>query len=321
MSISLARKFFAALAALVASTALVAISPASASSGPTVTITNAGDLIILGTTAEDDVSMSVLGDDLYVSAWSGDSETSRIFDVGELRRDVVINLRGGGGSVVLYQLDIPRDLKINMGLGDNYIHYDQLEVGRNTNVIAGAGPAEVRVFSSTVLGRANFSTGNDDTKFEFRDNRWGGNFGFRVSNRGQFSGSIDGDVFARPARISGGGSADSLKIYGVGEMFESNITVDLRGGDDLLDVDGIVRFARATFRTGSGNDEINIYDAAMTGPYRIDMGAGDDIAFLSSLFAEGRGTVNGGAGSDLLGVVNFHGTPLRVRGVEGGYGY
>jgi hypothetical protein len=52
------------------------------------------------------------------------------------------------------------------------------------------------------------------------------------------------------------------------------------------------------------------------------MGAGNDTVFMEDVTSASRATVNGGSGGDdLLGVVRPVGQPLRVIGVEGGYGY
>ncbi len=317
---SAVKKFVAVLAAALASTVLVAVAPTSATAN--IRLTNAGDLIITGTSGSDHARIIALGDSIEVELRSGSQVVNRYLDRVELRRDVVVNLRGGGGSVAVVKLDVPRDLKINMGSGQNQVVYEHVEVGRNTNVIDGSGEAHVTAVGSTVFGLATFSTGAGISHFNLRDNDWGGNFNLRIAASGRFVAEIDNDVFLRPARLTGGNNSDSLRIRGTGTEFKSTTTMDLRGGDDLLDIDGIVRFARTTFRTGSGADQVNIYDAIMNGNYTIDMGSGDDIGTLQSLMSHGQGTVNGGAGTgDLLGAVNLHGKTLRVRGVEGGYGY
>jgi hypothetical protein len=123
-------------------------------------------------------------------------------------------------------------------------------------------------------------------------------------------------------RITGGNAEDTLMVRGTDTYFKLATTIDLRGGSDDLDIEDRVEFGRATLRTGSGNDTVHISGATMGTTYLIDMGSGDDIGAMTSVRSQGRATFNGGSGnSDLLAVILPEGTPLTVRGVEGGYGF
>jgi hypothetical protein len=314
-----ARKLAAMLVAVVAATTVVAVGPASATA--TISITAAGDLVINGTSARDNVLILDEGDRITIEARSGSSLLTRRISTEELRRDVVVNLLGGGGYVGVIQVDVPRDLRINMGSGWNQVVHEGVEVGRNVTVIDGNGEIDISISQTTVLGRANFSTGAGHTFYEFQDNYWAGNFTFRIANSGRIVGEFRDDQFKRPFRLTGGNDEDRIYVAGFDTQFQTT-SIDLRGGSDKIDIDDAASFGRATIRTGSGNDTIQMSGATMRTTYLIDMGSGDDIGFMSGVRSQGRATVNGGAGNaDLLGVEYPYGGPITVRGVEGGYGY
>lgn len=313
------KKLLALLAAAVASTMLVAVGPASAAIG--VTVSNAGDLVITGTADRDHVLILADGDTIDVELRSGSSQVNSTFTRQDLRRDLIINLGAGGGYIGVIELDVPRDLKITTGPGVNQIVYEGVHVGRNTKVVDGDGEIDVSLSQTTVLGRSDFSMGTGHNYFEFHQNYFAGNFTYRVAPTGRMAGSISSSIHLKPFRLTGGNGDDFLSIRGDDSEFGTT-TIDLRGGTDNLRIRDAMRFGRAVIRGGSGNDLIDVQQAVMETTYTIDMGSGDDITTMQSVRSQGRAIINGGAGrGDLLGVVSSSGTPLQVRDVEGGYGY
>ncbi len=309
------------LTAFIASTMVMPATPASAAQSASATFNGAGDLIVNGTTGYEEVHVFTDETDIVVQLYSnGSLEISR-FTETQLRRDVIINLRGGSGLAELTQIDIPRNLRVSAGAGENIVDVRRSEVGGNLTLIDTNGSAEIGLDGNTIEGRTSISTGAGLTRLRSEDNYWGRNFTIRTASSGWISANVTNDAYKGPFRLTAGNSSDEIDFDGSDLEFKAAL-IDLRGGADELNLDRAMFGGRTTIRGGSGNDYIGLSNSTMTSIYTIDMGAGNDTVFMEDVTSASRATVNGGSGGDdLLGVVRPVGQPLRVIGVEGGYGY
>ncbi len=311
----------AILIAMIASTILMPTAPVSAATA-NLTVNAAGDLVINGTTGYEEVQIFHVGPEIVVQLFSNGHSRISKFSPEQIRRDVVINLRGGGGLVELTQLDIPRHLRLAAGSGDNEVDIVRSNVGGNVTVIDTGGELDMAVGDSTINGRTTVSAGAGLTTFRSENNHWRRNFTLRTAASGSMLGTVVNDVYDGPVRVTAGNSVDDLRFDGGDLEFNATIFIDLRGAADKLHFDGVAALGRTTIRGGSGDDNISIFNTTFASAYLVDMGQGNDTGFMQDVHSFGPPTINGGSGTDdLLGVVRPFGQTLRVIAVEGGYGY
>ena len=101
----------------------------------------------------------------------------------------------------------------------------------------------------------------------------------------------------------------------------TNISVDLKGGDDVLDVNVNAAFTanNVKINTGSGNDDVYLqaFDTlTVNGSITVDSGAGQDdvlvYAFGGRIDVKGSVSVDTGAGDDNVGFVDNVKTPFPI---------
>jgi hypothetical protein len=207
--------------------------------------------------------------------------------VGSALSTNVSTILGGGGN----------DLIRLQGAGTNHIDAnfngnagnDQISASGGAftrGLVAGGGGTDT--INLETLGVTNLLTVNGG----------GGNDSIFLSAAGATNLSgirIDGDT-TQESEFFGN---DSVSVQG------ANMTasyVQLAGGNDIFQQDGVALGTTTTIEGGAGNDSIHIGLVAANSNVLLAAGAGIDTIIVSGGFAAGFGTIQGGGGADIINV-------------------
>ncbi len=276
----------------------------------TANISSAGDLIVNGDNAGNEISVEIAADGTVSIV--GDAGTT--VDAGnlaseKLRRGMRINLRGGDDVLTIsgVDADLPiRDMRLNSGSGHDQVLIDQLRgIERDMNINAGSGDDFVTVEYSGV-GRNLTVAGSSGTN-EIRVNETEVGTLERAALKISTS-SGDDRVFL-----------DDSSVYG-------DVNVRTGGGNDRIDMRAMLASegGKLSVLSGSGNDEVYLTDSGSYTPLGSDKygsvslntSSGDDV--VQVLRMEGKElAVNTGSGGDQLTITNSQLDMLDVKAGSG----
>lgn len=83
-----------------------------------------------------------------------------------------------------------------------------------------------------------------------------------------------------------------------------DLKVDLRGGDDVVQIDDVVVLGRVTIRTGSGHDVLAAPGLSVRQDLRVSTGRGSDTLLWGSLSVDGHLRIRAGSGNDQVGLID-----------------
>ncbi len=252
----------------------------------TAVINNAGDLVVNGDNADNDVLISI--DDVGNVEVEGRVGSGTTVDDSGLAgkvvsRNVIVNMRGGDDGVYIdgtgttFDVDAPVDnMRISTGSGDD------IAVVGTSNGISVRGDI-----------RMNLGTGDDHGAVKYS------NVGFVDDGDTLFDGSVT---------ITGGAGNDSSSLY---YSIAGDFNVNLGAGNDLALVEATAAEGAMRLSVGSGDNTVDVIDSMAAG-LRITSGGGIDAInieefdakYASVDIATGNGadevTITGGLDVDTL---------------------
>lgn len=83
-----------------------------------------------------------------------------------------------------------------------------------------------------------------------------------------------------------------------------DLIINMRGGDDFVEIDDIAIVRNTRLNMGSGNDTVGMFDTGTRGNLRVSLGTGDDLVGFSRTTQENNVRINGGAGVDTVGIAH-----------------
>jgi hypothetical protein len=271
-----------------------------------VSVTAAGDLLVQGDTAGNDIA-------IFQSVTQGQADPGRFF-VGGLNgttingsasgsyfegvnHDMVINLGEGSDHVNLgdgvsdFHFNVPNDLRINMGSGNNGVAINGITVRDDATITAGSGLDTVDVHGA----RIGVAGGVDGGLNDFTISTGNGTDVVRMRN-----------FFARHnLNINAGGLTDlgrDLVDLAIGDV-GNDINISTGGGRDRVLTD-TVGANHLNVNTGADIDTVGIRN---TNPVQlnVNLGAGSDTLGISDTFGD-RAQYLGGDGVDRVLEHNVH---------------
>lgn len=109
------------------------------------------------------------------------------------------------------------------------------------------------------------------------------------------------DTTGAPTTING--SAAALVIAGTtGGVVGGNLRLNMGGGNDFVEVDGLQISGNFTFSPGGGHDSLGLYHSEVIGLTQMNTGGGNDFVALVDTILHGAWTANFGGGQDFLGL-------------------
>ena len=216
-----------------------------------------------------------------------------------------------GGSVIIIG-DKANDGFLNtstMTVGGNFVFTGSgganrfqtigLNVGGSVSITGEGGSDSVSIDGSTIHQNLTVTLGNDD---------FGG--APLLITQGLSMGQIAPNSIGGNLMITGGAQADPVTINNI--RIGKNLTIKTLGGDDVVDLTGIVTNGSATIDLGADNNELNFNSGQVGGEWAVNGGNGADSIRL----AQGDLTVSGGMGltlGDGLNVVTgLSGAAIKV---------
>jgi hypothetical protein len=323
---NLPRRLAASLALLLSVLAAVDAGPAAAAPNPVVVKAN-GDVVITGDNGGQNVEIREHDDGRHRILYrSGGFEA--LYYVDGVERDLIIKLKGGDDELLLdleNRLEVGRDVVIDLGSGTNRLEATVgFSIGRNLRLIDGSGSATIDLRNSDIAGSTTISLGTGMHTGELVNLDFGGTFKLTTGSAGQIDLSMEANDYNGSVTIRTGNRSDALRLAGVASVnaplvFDGRTAVvDLRGGNDRLDVEGLIRFnSRTTIRLGSGHDRLTMFDAEVRNVFSLRADGGNDLVNVSASRFDNRVALIGGGGQDqLAGEGNTFQIPPRVTSFE-----
>lgn len=290
-----AGRILTALLVTVTTLAAIGTSPSAAATGATAKITPRGDLVITGTADTDEIRVL---DEGIIEVYDGSTQIGE-WAIEDFKRDLIINLGNGNDLVMLDGVHVHRDFKVNMGNDNDQFLIEDMSVDRHFRYSQGRGQSRFLVERSTFEGTTTIRTGTGLDSMQTQRNVWKGNFSVTSSPAGQIGLVAADDDYHRNYRFRGSNHSDELRLLN-DSNFHGTVNIDLRNGDDELDVGtGVHVYGRITARLGSGHDTANLYYATFRHLVNYDLGSGDDFIALLDITVNRRSLFNGGSGDDI----------------------
>ncbi len=308
----LAGRIITALLITVATLATIGTAPSAAMSGATARMTAAGDLIITGTAANDEIRVL---DEGIIEVYDGSTQIGQWPDE-DFKRDLIINLGNGADQIVLDEVHVHRDFRVNNGNGNDIFSGEQLIVDRNFRYSQGNGKHFFGMERSVVNGATTINLGTGGDKVETNLNDWKGNFSIASSPAGLLNLTADNDDYDRTYRLRGSNNDDRVRFLN-DSNFDGTTTIDLRSGDDQLTIGiGVHFYSRITARLGAGHDETSVKSATFRHLVNFDLGSGNDWIGLDNASFARRSVFNGGSGSDASTYIGTVSPLVVFRNIE-----
>ncbi len=126
-----------------------------------------------------------------------------------------------------------------------------------------------------------------------------------------------GNVFVSGADTTLNGAEDAIDTGISSEEGIDSLVVQLRRGDDTIDISDVTIKKQARINTAVGNDDVSV-NATFADRFVLATGGGDDSVYLGDATFGGNVVVNAGGGDDAVDVDGVILTGMSVRVSMGG---
>lgn len=254
-----------------------------------------GRLDVIGDNERNEIGICADPAGVITVVVSSDDGRPTIQSFDGVRRDVIVDTKGGDDSILIGDWcgpggTFPQGVLIETGTGDDVVVVSRVDVLGSLRIAADGGNDHAIVVGSSV-DVLFFGGRNDVDHVDLFDTQIARRL--TIATGGGFSdvGLAEVTVGGR-GWISGGPRSDSISI--VGSEFGERTRVDTFDGDDAILIDGVVGSNSLDLRTGAGADRVELTDTGDLGR-TLRLGAGDDTLVLQSgLRADERAYGNSG---------------------------